>query len=250
MGAIEGPAWEWVGSGSPRIRVAGHSHSQALRYAMERLDPSEKALVAVLDVAAEPLLADDTYWPVVASTGRPVVVLWNGNQPNVVFMMSDDPITVIGPRGVLSEPIGRVIPYSMVKALWNPWLADLLQFLEGHPDPSLVTLLGTPPPKAEAEVRAGIAIEPYFVDLLAAQDLTPDTAPIVDTATRVATWDALQERMAEVTADFGMRFLPVPPEAHAADGTLPPQLSGPDATHANLDYGLMMWRHLIKKLVD
>ncbi len=248
MTTAEGPAWEWIGPDTATIRLAGHSHILALRFAMERLDPAEQAAVAVLDVAAAPVVPDDTYWPVLTAVEHPTVILWGGNEPNVVFMMSDEPITVVGPRGVTSESIGRVIPYSMVKTLWNPWLVALVQFLDTHPNPSLVTLLGTPPPKAEPQVRAGIAIEPYFVDLLAGQGLTPDTAPIVDTQTRVATWDALQERMAEIAAGVGAQFMPVPPEVMADDGTLLPELAGPDATHANPDYGVVMWRHLIREL--
>lgn len=248
MGAVEGPAWEWLGSNTASVHLAGHSHILALRHAMELLDHSERGAVAVLDVAAAPVVPDETYWPVLAAAEHPTVVLWGGNQHNVVFMMSDVPITVVGPRGVAFEPVGHVIPYSMVKALWNPWLADLVEFLGAHPRPSLVTLLGTPPPKAEPQIRAGIAIEPYFVDLLASQGLTPDTAPVVDTPTRVATWDALQERMAEVASDFGARFLPVPPEVMADDGTLLPELADRDATHANPAYGVITWRYLLREL--
>lgn len=248
MGAVEGPAWEWVGSDTATVHLAGHSHILALRFAIEQLAQSEQAAVAVLDVAAAPVVPDETYWPVLAAAEHRTVVLWGGNQHSVVFMMSDEPITVVGPRGVTSEPIGHVIPYSMVKALWNPWLADLVAFLGSHPNPSLVTVLGTPPPKGEPQIRSGIAIEPYFVDLLAGRGLTPDTAPVVDTATRVATWDALQERMAEIANDAGAAFLPVPPDVMAADGTLLPQLAGRDATHANPAYGVMMWRYLLREL--
>ena len=179
-----------------------------------------------------------------------MTIIWGGNQHNVVFMMTDEPITVVGPRGVTTGPTGRVIPYSMVKALWNPWLADLVEFLGGHVKPSGVTLLGTPPPKAEAQIRAGIAVEPHFLNLLAERSLTPETAPIVNASTRVATWDALQERMAEIANDFGARFLPVPPDVAADDGTLLPELARPDATHANPEYGVIMWRHLLRELAD
>jgi hypothetical protein len=243
-----GPPWQWVGADSPKVRVAGHSHMLALRYSMSLLAQAEQQAVAVFDALEQATVPDDDYWRIIAREASPVVILWGGNQHNVVFMMSNEPITVVGPRGAVSEPIGRVIPYSMVKSLWNPWLADLKEFLAKHVDASNVTLLGTPPPKAEGQIRAGIAIEPHFGFLLSAQGLTADTAPIVDTSTRVATWDALQERMAEIANGAGAGFLPVPLEVMADDGTLLPELAGPDATHANPAYGIIMWRHLLREM--
>jgi len=108
--------------------------------------------------------------------------------------------------------------------------------------------LGTPPPKPEMKVRAGIAIEPHFVQVLAARGLTPEDAPVVDTTTRVAAWDALQECLHEVAAEGGANFLGVPGDVAGPDGTLLDMYCAPDATHANRSYGHRIWSHLLASL--
>lgn len=240
------PRWEWLGPDDADVRVAGHSHMLTLRESMDRLG-QDRRRVAVLDVAEAPVVPTDSYWDTVAADDRPVVVVWGGNEHAVVFMLSDEPITIIGPRGEVPDAPRRVIPYTMVKSLWRIWLTPLAQFLERHPSPGAVTLLGTPPPKPEDRIRAGIAVEPHFVALLGKQGLTPASAPVVATATRVASWNALQDTIHEIALEGGASFLPVPDDIASADGTLRPELCSPDATHANADYGHRMWRHLLEQ---
>ncbi len=245
----DGPHWERVGPRSASVIAGGHSHMLAFRYAMPLLDEATRPRVAVFDVRAAPVPADlhEDYWPRLArERGRTTAVVWGGNQHNVSLLLSAEPLTVVSPHAPAPPPVrGTVVPYRMVMALWEPSLTGLRDFLESHPDPASVVVVGTPPPKPDAQVRAGIAVEPYFVDLLAAAGFTPATAPVTDTATRVASWDALQDGMRDIAAAAGAGWLGVPDAARTAEGALRPEFCEADATHANPAYGVLMWHHLL-----
>ena len=242
-----GPRWDWLGSRSAAIRLGGHSHMLAFRYALELLDDESRRRVAVLDVRASSVPADDSYWPRLAAAGTTTAIVWGGNQHSVTFMLSAPPFTIVRARATTPPLVeGRVVPYRMVMALWGPSLEGLADFVGDHPDPGSVVVVGTPPPKPEEQVRSGIAVEPFFVELLAKEGFTPDTAPVTPAATRVAAWEALQDAMEEISTRGGARFLGVPPAARTAEGTLRPEFCEGDATHANPAYGVLMWHHLIE----
>lgn len=242
----DGPRWDWVGSRSASVRLGGHSHMLAFRYALDLLDDATRRRVAVLDVRKASVPADDTYWPRLAAAGRTTAVVWAGNQHSVTFMLAAPPLTIVRARATTPPPVeGRVVPYRMVMALWQPSLEGLADFMGGHPDPASVIVVGTPPPKPEEQVRQGIAVEPFFVDLLAAEGFTPRTAPVTAAETRVAAWEALQDGMREIAVRAGGRFLDVPESARTAEGTLRPEFCEGDATHANPAYGVLMWHHLL-----
>lgn len=221
----------------------------AFRFSMPLLDESIRPRAAVFDVRAAPVRTDlhDDYWPSLAEqTGRTTAVLWNGNQHNVSLLLTEEPLTVVSPRADAPPVVrGRVVPYRMVMALWEPSLEGLRDFVTTHPDPASVIVVGTPPPKPDAQVRAGIAVEQHFVELLAAAGFTPRTAPVTETATRVASWDALQDAMREIAVAAGAGWMGVPDAARTDEGTLRPEYCEVDATHANPAYGLLMWRLLI-----
>jgi hypothetical protein len=215
---------------------------------MVMLDEHDRGRVAILqkDGSLVPDAFDTTYFPYLANAGTTTAVIWNGNQSSVAFLLNDQPVTIVGRQATSTANLrGSVVPYRMVMALWQPSLEGLRDFLRGHGDSGSVIVLGTPPPKTEDDVRAGIAIEPYFVGLLADQGLTPETAPVTNATSRVAAWEALQDAMAEVAHSAGAHFLAVDPQTQTPEGTLLSEYSGPDATHANPAYGGVMWRRLI-----
>jgi hypothetical protein len=221
----------------------------AFRYAMEMLDVEARDRVAVLDGRKASVPADDSYWPQLAAAGTTTAIVWGGNQHNVTFLLSGVPVTIVGARATTTPPVeGRVVPYRMVMALWRPSLEGLADFVDGHPDPGSVVVVGTPPPKPEEQVRVGISVEPFFVEMLASEGFTPETAPVTTAATRVAAWEALQDAMEEIATRAGARFLAVPASARTAEGTLRPEYCEADATHANPAYGVLMWRHLIDRV--
>lgn len=241
--------WRWIGARRASVRLGGHSHMLAYRFAMHLLPDADRDRVAVLDKeeTAPPDAFDTTYFPELARAGTTTAVIWNGNQHNVSFMLNTLPVTIVGrSAGPAARAVnGTVVPFLMAKALWEPSLEGLRDFTASHPAPASLLVLGTPPPKPDAQVRAGIAVEPYFVELLAAEGHTPRTAPVTDPSTRVAAWESLQEAMSDIAAAAGARFLAVPDDVRTHEGTLRPELCAHDATHANPEYGRIMWRHLL-----
>jgi len=240
--------WRWIGARKAGVRLGGHSHMLAYRFAMHLLPDPDRDRVAVLDKqdTAPPDAFDTTYFPELARAGTTTAVIWNGNQHNVSFMLNSVPVTIVRRDAERAPEIrGTVVPFTMAKALWAPSLEGLREFTAGHPAPASVIVLGTPPPKPDAQIRAGIAVEPHFVQLLAAEGFTAQDAPVTDPSTRVAAWESLQEAMADIAADAGCRFLAVPDEVRTQEGTLRPELCAHDATHANAEYGRIAWRHLL-----
>jgi hypothetical protein len=164
-----------------------------------------------------------------------LAVVWNGNQHNYSFLFeSDEPIRLhdCGERG-------RVVPASMVSAFWEPSLGGI-EAAVASARAEQVALLGTPPPKSDGGIRAGLPHSPWFVEALAAAGESVQTIRITPAAVRVGLWKILQADLAAVAARIGAVFVPVPDAAQAADGCLKPEYSAGDATHANGAFGALM----------
>jgi hypothetical protein len=220
---------------------------------MHLLPDALQSRVAVLDIRGRKIPAPGAYYPnadadhlrLLSRAGTPTALVWEGNQHNSRFMLVDPPFTVIEPEGCLPDDAEElVIPYRMVRALFELDLQPLAIFLAEHPDPASVFVLGTPPPKPDAELRAGLAKE--FRRRLGSYGLTPEQAPLLRAATRVVSWRTIQESMAAIAERAGAMFIPVPGAAQNEDGTLRAELCAPDATHANEDYGVLMWHELCR----
>jgi hypothetical protein len=224
---------------------------------MHLLSEELRQRVAVLDVRGRELpapgafypIADERYWRLVAEARTTTAVVWEGNQHNAHFLLADIPFAVVS-RRASAPPSTRaqVVPYRMVRTHFEETVRELEQFLSAHPDPSSVLVVGTPPPKAERQVRAGLAHEEHFVRLLQQHDLTPDSAPVLDDRARVACWEALQDSMESIALRAGAAFLPVAHAAQNADGTLREAYCESDATHSNLAYGVLMWQEIVHRI--
>jgi hypothetical protein len=255
----EAVVWDWLGGEDATIRLAGHSHRLAFRDSMQLLPDELRRRVAVLDVKGRTLPApgvfrpapNEGYWRDAAAAGTSTAIVWDGNQHNARFLLSDRPFSVIGRRGLVESLDELVVPSRMMRALFERDLeaASLMGFLDAHPRPASVLLVGTPPPKSEQQVRQGLANDGplgqgYFVDALAKLGLTPESAPLTPVATRVASWEALQEATEAAATGAGAAFVPVPDWMRTADGTLSQEYCEPDTTHANTAYGVAMWQEI------
>jgi hypothetical protein len=65
-------------------------------------------------------------------------------------------------------------------------------------------------------------------------------------------WGVLQESLADVARETGIRFLPVPNEAIDVDGYLKAKYRGPVAnfSHANNAYGRLMLEHIVRAVSE
>lgn len=231
--------WAWAGDANGSIRVAGHSHRGAYSAAVnEGLALGVAVLVPrpPVDLAAVPQ-PDNGYWRVAcAAPGRVLAVVWNGNQFNRHFLFDfDEPLRLHDSR----EP-GTVVPAAMISAFWEPSVAGIDVNVKSVQAEHTV-LLGTPPPKTEEEIRAGLAREPRLLRAVGANGESADTIRTTPTDVRVGLWKILQGDLEARAARIGATFVPVPASAQTPDGCLKPEYSGGgDASHANGAFGALM----------
>ena len=232
--------WAWVGDANPSVLVAGHSHRNAYSAAIAGGLTSPGVGVAVL-VARGPVdrstppQPDETYWHAACDTpGRVLAVVWQGNQHNARFLFGREPFRLHD-----CGEIGRVVPASLVSAVWEPSL-DEIDAAVAPARAEHVVLLGTPPPKTDEAIRAGLPFSPAFRPLAAAGE-SADAIRITPAALRVALWKILQDDLEARAARIGAVFVPVPASAQTADGCLKPEYSlERDISHANGAFGAMM----------
>ena len=236
-------AWALHGSAAPALVVAGHSHTLCQLQALHAA-PREWAAVAYTTALADgPPLADD-YWDFVGALDPAidVAVVWNGNQHHAQFLIDQvPPIAVWDDARERVSAAGRLLPRTQFRALWEPTVQPLIDVLPALSQSRRTVIVGTPPPKASALVRANLSTEKWFEPTATALGLELADLPITAEMTRLALWRLLQGRLCEIAADAGVSFLPAPELAATADGFLHAELSSPDATHANAAYGDLVW---------
>ncbi len=244
--------WVWVGDANPSILVAGHSHRSAYRDAIAAGLTSAGTRVAVLgpegpvDPSAPPPAEDRTYWSAACDApGQVLAVVWTGNQHNKHFLFEfDEPLRLHDS----AEP-GRVVPASMISALWESELAGIEIRVPSARAEHFV-FVGTPPPKAEEDIRAGLRGEPRLLRAVAAAGESVDTIRITPASVRVGLWKILQNDLEERAARVGATFVPVPDTAKTADGCLRPEYSAGDSSHANAAFGALMLREIEAAVVQ
>lgn len=229
--------WVWLGDPNRSVLIAGHSHRGAYAAAINQgLATGAAVLVPAPFDSAAPPQPDRTYWRVACSApGRVLAVVWNGNQHNRHFLFTVDERF----RRHDGGEFGTVVSASTISAFWEPSLAGMdLSVTSVQAEHTVV--LGTPPPKAEEEIRASLQREPVFLEAIGAAGGHPDTIPITPVELRVAIWQVLQGDLEARAARVGAVFVPVPASAQTADGCLRPEYSGSDASHANGAFGALM----------
>ncbi len=189
-----------------------------------------------VDPSAPPRPEDGAYWRTAREApGRVLAVIWSGNQHNRHFIFEFDEPFRLHDCG----ESGPVVPDAMISARWEPFLVGMEANVKSVQAEHLV-LMGTPPPKREEEIRAGLAGEPRLLELIAAAGETPDTIRVTPTELRVGLWKILQHDLAAWAARIGATFVPVPASAQTADGCLKPEYSMADSSHANGAFGALM----------
>ena len=248
----------WVGSSDPALLVAGHSHRFAFLDYLVR--SGQTAPIAVLDqrdqvgFAADPSTGQvDEYFEAALSAARdralPLALIWDGNQHNGAFLIeSEERFSIYPVIGPWEDGYPRpLIPRSLVYEFFRFGLAGLRAVLSNvHGERILV--LGTPPPKTDDQVRAGITKEPLLVQAAEKLGMSPSTLRITPLPIRLELWRMTQELLAEIAAEFRVPFVRVPDDA-LIDGALRPDASLQDATHANCVWGEMMVSHARRVLV-
>jgi hypothetical protein len=243
----EGDLWVWKGDSDPDLAIAGHSHRSAYRAAIrEGLLPS--GLRAVTLERPKPgmdITADSAYWQMASQADAEALILvWTGNQHNASFMLRASPPLRLYDS---AETEGVLVPAAMVSARWAPTFEAL-----GNVVPNAiaehVVVVGTPPPKSEAAIRAGLGPESVFAAQIEASGYSADTIPLTPGPVRMSLWRVLQEDIRARVESLEAIFVGVPERARTEDGFLRPEYSAADATHANAAFGAMMIEEVVSAL--
>jgi hypothetical protein len=245
------PPFRLFGDGDPLLVAGGHSHTACLIIAMNegRVDlVAQRCAVAFTSDWVPP--TTDAYWDYLVgqSAGRTVAILWSGNEHNGRFLLQQKPpFRVFDPEGgeELGPEQGAWVPRTELRELWSPTF-DGLRAVVGRLTPvANVLLMGTPPPKSEALVRAALATEPFFLEQAAQLGYQPGDLLITPEATRVSLWRVLRDLLREVAEIGGATYVPVPAGTYDERGLLLPEFDAGDVTHANGAYGAMVWAQLL-----
>ena len=248
---------QWIGSSDPALLVAGHSHRFAfLDYLIRSRQTAPIAILNQRDQVrfnADPSTGRiDEYFQIALSAAReralPLALIWDGNQYNWEFLIESEPRFSIFPAvGPWPDGYPRpLVPRSLAYELFRFGLAGLRAVLSNVAGEK-VLLFGTPPPKTEEQVRAGITKESVLVGLAEKLGMSSSTLPITPLPIRLELWRMTQDLMNEIATEFRVPFIRVPDEA-VVNGALRVDASHSDATHANGLWGEMMVSQVRKML--
>jgi hypothetical protein len=242
--------WKLHGDRDPEVMAGGHSHVGCLVGAHDAgLGP--QSLRAAVAYPADPGHIDDDYWDFLAdgAAGRTVALVWGGNQYNSAFLIRPDrPFRVYrSPEEPQEEP-GTWISREMVSGYWAPSFDELARVLGRLVPRSRVLVIGTPPPKRQAviaaELEGKLDWDPWIAEIASERKLSSSELPISPEPLRLALWSVIQDRMREEARRSGATFVPVPDGACDPTGTLAEAYSAGDLTHANSEYGGLIWAQI------
>jgi len=225
----------WVGSSSPVLLVAGHSHTYSFLDYLER--SGQRARLAVLDSASNNYFEPDSYWSAALSEARerrlPLAIVWHGNQHNANFLLeSDERFSIFPATGPWEDGYVRpLIPRSLIRAFFAPTLWGLREVL-AKSDGVRVIIFGTPPPKADDQIEAAIHRDPWLAEWAERLGVTGSMSRITPLPIRLELWKVAQDLLRAMADEFAVTFIRVPETAFPG-GALSADASAPDATHAN-----------------
>jgi hypothetical protein len=197
---------------------------------------------------------DDDYWGFLADAGagRTIALVWDGNQHNGTFLVQPDPPfrvyrSTADPGPPQEEP-GTWVPREMVSSYWAPSFAALGQVLDRLVQRSRVLVIGTPPPKPGGYIKpkfeGKLDWDPWVADIASTRGLASSELPVSSEPLRLALWSIIQDGMREEARRSGSTFVPVPDSAFGSAGLLAAVYSAGDLTHANSEYGGLMWAQI------
>lgn len=135
------------------------------------------------------------------------------------------------------DPGRRLIPAPLLAAhvaAWEPFAAPARQRARLLPRvPRPLGQTDSPPPVADPQRVWATLSEAHRRSPRARAGLAP-------AALRLKVWRLHGRLLAEDARRLGLRLLPAPPQAIGPDGGLAPACQGPDAIHANAEYGRLV----------
>jgi hypothetical protein len=241
--------------------LAGHSHIFSMGASQNYQGPLD--LIKTADGMGHIVMEQwsggrsSTYWEKVveASSGRDVLISFNGNQHYGSFLFAPNPIFDFFDESAPELLNGATfVPKRLVKAYFEPSLSQLRRLV-----PEIlaagcrsIRLVGAPPPKSDLHVFADMIRASSFAQGFAKKhgiDLL--RAEITPASLLLKLWRIVQGLTASVATDPRLAFVPVPSEALDDHGFLAKQFYDyvpADITHGNRKFGRLMIERALQTL--
>lgn len=244
--------------------VAGDSHTLCMGPGNEAIGPLHDIIfedahlcITRMRPSTRRSKFDGSYWDSVSSevSGKIAVISWKGNQHIVGALFrtgKDFDIILPGENPEHFDDELVAVPFSVARKWFSNSLAGLPVAVEKlrRGGATHVVLLGTPPPKSNAEdLLRRIKKSQRFIDLAATAGVDLDsTESLIPARSRVKLWKTLQILHREIAEELGLVFIPHPAEAETEDGSLKPEFDPGDISHANSEYGNLVCRDLVRTI--
>jgi hypothetical protein len=249
---MESERWFLYGVSNPEVLVCGHSHAYSMVRGAEMSIRDGAAVgraVAYSSASNNGAAQGDDYWKFVQekSSAGCFAVVWNGNQHNIDFLFEQvPPLDIVPPHGVYANPPAdaKTVVRRAVESYFEPSMSELTIRLRELTRIARVIVVGTPAPKSTDHVLRALKNDPYFAALPPRDSNSPGVArePL-----RVALWMIIQDMLRVSAESAGATFLPSPEDSVDSSGLLKEEFSSADATHANSEYGDLVWRDLLSE---
>ncbi len=245
--------WTIYGSNSPKVLIAGHSHTFALLMAIRRNSEFSKVFGLVAEAKPKYLgkgnVRDEGYWRYVAglAPSQTTFVSWNGNQHNIHFLLEElKPFQILNfHHEDISAP---AVPISQVRELFAPTFSELRSILSLFSKLENLTLLGTPAPKPKVFIDKMIIKDDYFSTKANLIGIPTSKIVVTSDALRLAMWQITQLMTKEVADEFGIKFMPTPNFSLDSRGLLSEEFWADDITHTNQHFGELFLEEVCRKL--
>lgn len=236
--------WKVYGNLSPKILIAGHSHTFAMFSAIQNR-PKYQQYFAVVSQSdfSQHKTQDNDYWNFVASIAgsQTTAISWNGNQHNIHFLIDANfRFSAFGLEGKRRYP---AVALSQINELFRPTFYELELILSRFQDRTKICLIGTPSPKSKKflDQRLGkLGTEPFFEEVGRGLGIPREKLAASDDNLRVFMWEITQNLTRKVADQFGSKFLPTPQSTYNKNKILHENFYTQDLTHTNEDFGALM----------
>ena len=246
--------WTFYGDTDAQVVVCGHSHAASILQANLRPDSSldnyPKVAVCYTSNWVDGPPGDQEYWEFAAkmSSGKHLVIVWNGNQHSENFIFQTRPLfTLIGIKDEDENTEEAIpIPITLIKAYFEritPSFDDLSRLIPLMSDALSITLLSGPAPMPRAHIKNVIGEDKFYSAIATELGLEVDSLTLTSDSLRLRLWEVVTEMLKKRAAEFGVSFLEAPKASRDNAGMLLQEFWG-DVTHANSSYGHLLIQEL------
>ncbi len=247
--------WTFYGETDAQVVVCGHSHAASILQANLRPDSSldnyPKVAVCYTSNWVDGPPGDQEYWEFAAkmSSGKHLVIVWNGNQHSENFIFQTRPLfTLIGIKDEddNTEEVAIPIPITLIKSYFEritPSFDDLSRLIPLMSGALSITILSGPAPTPRVHIKNVMGEDKFYSAIATELGLEVDSLTLTSDSLRLRLWEVVTEMLKGRAVEWGINFLEAPKESRDNAGMLSREYWG-DVTHANSAYGRLLIQEL------